>query len=761
MPRSTDERDIHLNNNAPPNGGQVLSSMNPHTAQVVGVGFPNAAPGIYDYEIPERFRGRLAEGTPVLVDLRGRSLWGVAVVLRDHSRHGPLKEVKEVRSGGWEEGRRSLVGLYEWIASYYQCELGKVFRPFVRKGIVEVGPKKVRAYRTTGKEDETGELTPAQNRALHDIAGAGVEPPTTRGLRESLGVSSHMLDTLCRKKYLEKRWETVSRRSEELSMSADRRDLTLSPRQKEVVETVAAHMGRPSSPFLLHGVTGSGKTFVYAELARRALEAGKGAIILVPEISLTPQTIQRFRSVVGDVVAVMHSRMSEGRRRDSLEEVVSGARRLVVGARSAILAPMSNVGLIVVDEEHDGSYKQGEMDPRYHARDVAVMRGRRQGAVVVLGSATPSMESYYNALGGKYRLLTLDRRYGPATLPRVTLVDMTEERRLRNWSILSGLLRERIETALHNGRQIILLLNRRGFSVALICKECGHTYECPHCSVKLKYHRTGHCVRCHQCGFEQPAPTLCRQCGGDHLTYRGTAIQKAEDALHEEFPGARILRMDQDSTRRRGAHVALFEKFARKEADILLGTQMVAKGLDFPGVALVGVLQADIGLHIPEFRASERTFHLLAQVAGRAGREDDQGEVVIQTYFPKDTAMVCAAEHDFERFYSEELHARKTLGYPPFGRMIRVVVSGPDEEAVKRTIGRLARTGVGRSSEVTLLGPSPAVLSRIGDAFRYAFVVKSKRPTVLQRSALKIRSAAGRLPGGMKLIVDVDPVGML
>jgi primosomal protein N' (replication factor Y) len=403
------------------------------------------------------------------------------------------------------------------------------------------------------------------------------------------------------------------------------------------------------------------------------------------------------------------------------------------------------------------------MDPRYHARDVAVMRGHLQKALVVLGSATPSFESYSNALSGKYQLVPLTRRFGAAALPRVEVVDMASEHGENNWTFLSRYLHRRISEVIIDKRQIILLLNRRGFSTVLVCKDCGHTYVCPQCSVNLTYHKSDHTLKCHQCGMVEPAPQMCLKCHGDHIKYKGTGIQKAEEFLTAEFPQARILRMDQDTTRGRGAHIRILEKFTNREADILLGTQMVAKGLNFPGVALVGVLQADIGLHFPDFRASEKTFQLLAQVAGRAGREDNSGEVVIQTYVPDDGGIIAAKDHDFAGFYFKEIAARESLGYPPFGKLIRIVVQGELEAVVRSFIELIAKriSSGAAPGGITVLGPSPAVFSRIKNNYRYCMLLKSKSMKALQDCVNAMRKNMDKPPKGIRTVIDVDPVNML
>ena len=728
--------------------------------------FPIAVRGIYDYGIPEEFVGKVAAGVPVQVNLKGCTLWGVVVAEKSESEYASLKPILAIRSELWTDCSRSLITLYRWIAAYYQCDLGRVFRPLVGKGISSSTAKKIIVYRAAETDDAAAREEHARGlslrqRAAFEAIRSHKDPLTRKEIEVRLGISSSVIAALCGKKILVPEKKMVVREGFTYTFSIEETAVTLTSEQQGVVETIMTHQAAPEKPFLLHGITGSGKTHIYTELAGRILALNRNAIILVPEISLTSQTIMRFRAAVGDVVTVIHSRMSDGERRDSLQALVTGAKRLVIGVRSAILAPLDNVGLIIVDEEHDGSYKQTDTEPRYNARDVAIMRGVFERALVVLGSATPSLESYYNAQTGKYRLLTLANRFGEARLPTVHIADMNQEHASGNWSILSRKLEASISGALTVGRQIILLLNRRGYSAILLCKECGFTHRCTACSLPLRYHRSGFRLKCHCCGHEEAAPDACPLCHGEQMKYQGVGIQKAEELLRLKFPEARILRMDHDTTQCKRSHHAILEAFARREADILLGTQMVAKGLDFPGVALVGVLQADTGLLFPDFRASERTFQLLTQVAGRAGRNDCEGEVVIQTSYPADPAIAAASRHDYEGFYENELPHRKELRYPPFAKLARVVVSGPHADRVETEIGKIAATIICLAPGITLLGPSPAVIEKIGHEFRYSLLLKSSSPRTLAAVLSSIRKSQRKSPERLKLIIDVDPAFMM
>jgi primosomal protein N' (replication factor Y) (superfamily II helicase) len=725
---------------------------------VVSVAFPVAIPGVYDYAVPEPFRNDIHEGTPVLVTVRNRKIWGVALKLKTYSEFSTLKPVLEIKTGTWSDQSSSLIKLYEWIADYYQCDMGRVFKPIVSKGIITKESKTVTTY------TKASVALPVLRQLYLD---ALEKLPNDRDFTISEAVSTYdvkesTVKYLAAKQLLVKGEREVIRTADEMSMPIEADTHSLSSEQQAAFDTMKNSIGRADKPYLLHGITGSGKTHVYIALTSYALQLGKSVMILVPEISLTPQTIARFRASLGDIMTVIHSNMSDGERRDSLQELVTGAKKVVVGVRSAILAPMDNVGLIIVDEEHDGSYKQSDLEPRYNARDVAVMRGFFQKALVVLGSATPGIESFYNAQSGKYHYIKLSQRYGAGVLPDVHIVNMTKEHDDNNWTIISRHLADRIDYALSIERQIILLLNRRGFSTVLICKECGHTCVCPNCSVSIRYHKNDNSVKCHFCGFQQHAPEVCPNCQGQQIKYKGTGIQKAEEFIKEQFPHARILRMDQDTTRRKGSHIEILNEFASGNADILIGTQMVSKGLNFPGVAVVGVITADTGLHLPDFRASERTFQLLTQVAGRAGRADNMGEVIVQTYFPEEIAINYAQKHDYEAFYANEITSREDLKYPPFSKLSRILVEGTDENLARSVIYEIALfIKKMQVKELLVLGPTPAAIAKIDTWSRFNMLLKSPNPKLQTAVLAQVRSAFAKQPKSIRVVVDVDPYNML
>ncbi len=544
---------------------------------------------------------------------------------------------------------------------------------------------------------------------------------------------------------------------------------TLTDHQRKALNRISrAAAAKRFQVFLLHGVTGSGKTEVYLRAIEKTLQAGRQAIVLVPEISLTPQMVSRFRAHFGAQVAVYHSGLSAGERYDAWRRMRDGSCRIAVGARSAVFAPLENVGLIVVDEEHVDSYKQTEAQPRYHARDVAIMRGQLAGAVVLLGSATPSLESFQNIRRGKYIGCSLPDRVDGLPLPPVEIVDMCREKREENWSIFSRTLAEKISERLERNEQIILFLNRRGFSTCIRCQECGFTMVCPHCDVTLTYHSQDLTVKCHYCGYRRKAPDVCPSCGGQNIRFRGTGTQRVEDEISERFPRARVLRMDRDTTRRKGAHLRILQRFREGRADILLGTQMIAKGLDFPRVTLVGVVMADVGLNMPDFRSAERTFQTITQVAGRAGRSALGGEVVVQTHAPEENAIQMAREHDYNAFAEGELAGRRPLGYPPFGKLQLWLFSSTDETraetAAEKAAGMLRREAERRGLEqVQILGPAPAPLRRIRGQHRWQLLLKGNTAAALRILARAVMDRSSRWPPwpGVRVRIVADPVEML
>ncbi|MEM1117076.1 MAG: primosomal protein N' [Bacteroidota bacterium] len=669
-----------------------------------------------------------------------------------------------------------------------------------RKTVPQALLRRLEAAGAVRVEEEVREASVQAKTVRHLRLGAGADGADLRGVKQralldwlteadadvtqaealaATGAASSTVKSLVAKGLVEAFDAEVERRADGLDTEAvpPAVPVDLHPAQTAALGAItsAIEAGRAET-FLLHGVTGSGKTEVYLRALRAALDRGQTAIVLVPEIALTPQTVRRFRSHFGDRVAVLHSRMSPGERLDAWTRIRDGIYPIVIGPRSAVFAPLESLGLVVVDEEHEGSYKQFDPAPRYHARDVAVMRAHRAGAVCVLGSATPSMESVENANAGKYTRLEMPERVpvrgpdgqtrAPAPLPPVRIVDLGRERQVRRLKgALSHDLREAIQARLDRGEQTILLQNRRGYAPVLTCESCGWTPTCTDCAVSLTVHTASRNLRCHYCGHAERIPEACPACGERALRRLGAGTQRVEEEIADVFPEARVLRMDLDTTSRKGAHRRILDAFGRGEADVLLGTQMVAKGLDFPRVTLVGVVEADTGMLLPDFRAAERTFQLLAQVAGRAGRHELEGEVLLQTRNPDHPAIRFALRHDFHGFALGELGERMALGYPPHGRLVGVEVKGPESgstHALAELWGRALHAEAARVAGVEVLGPVPALVGRVKKWWRMHLLVKA--PRTLPASALNaiVRAARDKTktPAGHRVNLDVDPVGL-
>lgn len=535
--------------------------------------------------------------------------------------------------------------------------------------------------------------------------------------------------------------------------------LELNPEQRQARDAVVSAIGSHQPPFLLQGITGSGKTEVYLQIIQGALDKGKTAILLVPEISLTPQMTERFIARFGEKVAILHSGLSNGEKYDEWRKVERGDAQVVVGARSAIFAPLKNLGVIIIDEEHEATYKQ-DSNPRYHAREVAILRAQYNQAALVLGSATPSLESRARAGKGVYQHLRLTQRANPlARIPEVQVIDFRDYIGQNETSNFTPPLLEAIQDRLVKKEQVVLMLNRRGYSSFVMCRECGTVDTCPNCDISLTLHMDTKTMNCHYCGFSKDIPQVCPNCKSHSIRYYGTGTQKAYDELAELFPQARILRMDVDTTRKKGSHQALLDQFGRGEADILLGTQMIAKGLDFPNVTLVGVLNADTALNLPDFRSSERTFQLLTQVAGRAGRAEKAGQVLIQSYNPQHYAIRFAKDQDYEGFYAYEMGIRRQLGYPPYYFTIGITLSHKkEEEVVKRAyeVMNILRSGLSETSNI--LGPTPKPIARTHNLYHYQILIKYRledelSPTLNQVLAL----TQERENSELRLSIDHEP----
>ena len=721
----------------------------------------------FDYEVPEGAGAAVAVGARVRVPVRMRAMLGTVIALSDTTDASGIRPISEVVS---DEPALSpqLIRLAEWVAGYYCCPLESALRT-VLPGVIrkaEVGHKK-RLFARLAREVSEEEIetirrrAPNQAEVLVALRGAAA-PVAVADLAQQCSVAPQTIKALGKKGLLAIESETVGRDPHGGETFVATGKLELNAEQGAVFSRVVAAIGAngsdpPPKPLLLHGVTGSGKTEIYLQAIQQVLDRGESAILLVPEISLTPQTVERFKSrfaATHHEVAVLHSHLSEGERHDEWHRIRSGEARVVIGARSAVFAPVAKPGILIVDEEHENTYKQEET-PRYHGRDLAVLRAHMEKCAVLLGSATPSLESYHNAATGKYELLRLTMRVDDQKMPFIRIVDMRLEAK-KSSPILSDPLANAITQRLEKKEQVILFLNRRGFSTTLLCGKCGYVHECPNCSISLTFHRGANRVVCHICGHMAVAPTRCPGCKDPGIKYTGTGTEKVEDAVTRTFPKAVVKRMDADVMQRREAYRETLSAFRTGKIDILVGTQMIAKGLHFPNVTLVGIVNADMGLHLPDFRASERTFQLLTQVAGRAGRGDVEGEVVVQSYTPFHPAIQFARHHDFEGFYEQEIEWRRKMGQPPYTHFVLITVRSPHEERARfstETLHRRLKEAL--PAGVTLGEPAPAPLEKSHGNFRHHISLRAPAVVKLSRH---LREVIDRLtfPEDVFVVVDVD-----
>ena len=601
-------------------------------------------------------------------------------------------------------------------------------------------------------------------RVLEVLADRSGQSLSVKMLQEELGITRSPLKSLEAKGWVAIEQQEVYRDPYAHRRFANAAKPDFTPQQEEVLRAILGPIEQEEyRSFLLHGVTGSGKTEVYLEAIEKTLAKGREAILLVPEISLTPQMVEKFKARFGDEVAVLHSALSQGERYDEWRKIIRKEVSVVVGARSAVFAPFQNLGLIVIDEEHESSYKQEET-PRYHAREVAMWRARENKAVLLMGSATPALETYALAERGRYTLLSMPDRVRNRPLPQVHVVDMREELRSENRSMFSRRLHEMIGERLDRQEQMVLFLNRRGFSTFVMCRSCGYTLRCNHCDISLTYHRTNHTARCHYCGYTIKQPAHCPECQSEHIRFFGTGTQKVEEELARLYPGIRVIRMDVDTTSRKGAHEELLQRFRTGQGDVLLGTQMIAKGLDFPRVTLVGVIAADTSLFLPDFRSAEKTFQLLTQVGGRAGRHELKGDVVIQTYAPEHYSIMHATRHDYPSFYREEMLQRRRTGYPPYFRLVLITFSHEEVPVVVKAAHLVADYLRPRLAETTiLLGPVASPIARVKDRFRFQIMLKYRDESRLQDLLAQATAAFEEWNKQQKVLmtIDVDPYVLL
>lgn len=741
------------------------------TSRFVQVALPVPLDQSFAYRVPAGLEGRVSAGCRVVVPLGPRKLTGVVL---GESPADPGQNAREIIRLIEEQPALSpeLLDLGRWLADYYCAPIGEVLRTMLplagesrKSKLVGLTPEGLQAAARFAASEKPTDPTVQVLRAL------AKRPLNEAYLKHKLPGAAGVLLSLRKRG-----WLTVEDVIAERDTARDKTSASsviaqsgqtvagrrLTEAQAEAVKAIkAAVETRKFRTLLLHGITGSGKTEVYLRAIEHVLAAGKSCLFLVPEISLTPAAAAEFYARFGEQVAILHSAFTGVERSGQWRRVRDGTSRVVLGTRSSIFAPVENLGLVIVDEEHDNGYKQDEA-PRYHGRDVAIVRARAAGAAVVLGSATPSLESRYNVERGKYDLLRLPERVEKRPLPSVRIVDMRQEfAETGRQDLFSRPLDEAIQERLEKGEQVILLLNRRGFSSFVTCRSCGERIECVNCSVTLTHHRRNKKLLCHYCDYSQPIPTACPTCKGEYLYFVGSGSEKVEDHLRERYPKARIARLDRDSVRGRGQYEAILNGFREGAYDILTGTQMVAKGHDMPNVTLAGVVSADIGLGMPDFRAAERTFQILTQVAGRAGRGKTPGEVVLQTWNPEHYAIRYAAAQDYDGFYAKELHFRRMLRYPPFVAAATLTVRSRKLEEALTLSGRLGQH-IKDAPGVRVQGPAAAPLAKLKAEFRYLFLLKAQSRKSLAGVLRRAKAFAqeNRWPA-TALVTDVDPMSLL
>ncbi|MDZ4183814.1 MAG: primosomal protein N' [Desulfuromonadales bacterium] len=711
------------------------------------------------YLVPLHLHERVRAGSRVIVPLGRRQAAGCVLSVTPGDSSG-LKELVDAPDDDILFPETMLPFLLR-AAEYYRYPPGEAIRSVLPAGLgtqtVRVTPRTERVFTAIARDD-----LPRGAQQLAVITLLRQKGPLSSSeLRKELTVGSDVLRRLIDSGWLEEE-RRVRRRDPFLDIPAPAdRAPTLNAEQEQARTALhtALHSGI-FAPFLLHGVTGSGKTEVYLHAIADALALGKQALILVPEIALTPQLTARFRARFGasTAIAVLHSGLSDGERFDAWRMISCGEAQIVIGARSAIFAPLTCPGVIVVDEEHDSSYKQGE-GFRYNARDLALLRGQMDNATVILGSATPAVTTFHRAQSGLCGYLPLTGRAIGQPMPRVEIVDLRQQP--KGTTIIAPPLQGAIAAELAVGGQILLLLNRRGFAPAILCRDCGTGFHCPNCDIALTFHARRRRLLCHYCDYNITIPSLCPTCNSLNLEAVGAGTERLEEELQTAFPAARIGRMDRDTTGGKGAHRQIVDAMLARQTDILVGTQMIAKGHDFPGVTLVGVINADLALNLPDFRAAERAFTLLSQVAGRAGRGDQPGRVLIQTYAPEHYAVTCALQHDYQTFYTQEITFRQELGYPPFGHLINLVLSGNDGALVADGAEKLSAALRGSAGKVEILGPAPCPLSRLRGKHRFQLLLKNQERTPLRRLLGQIDLLRRKVAAGLTLSVDIDPLDML
>ncbi|MGF7185710.1 primosomal protein N' (replication factor Y) [Desulfitispora alkaliphila] len=715
---------------------------------------------IFHYNIPPKLEKEIKVGIRVKVPFGNSHVVGYLVGISSTSPVDRTKDIIEVLD---QEPiiSNELIELTEWLSYYYLCNRVQALKCVLPNKIKQFKGNTQKKYRLLDsievEYEKIKKRAPKQAQIIELLKSKGLL--STAEMKKIIPLSQSSLKALLEKGLIEVVDTSVDCDPYKSRSFKEDRPPELTADQKNALAEVSKPIAKGEhDAFLLHGVTGSGKTEIYLNAIQKVLENEKQAIVLVPEIALTPQIVERFKARFGDKVAVMHSRLSDSEKYDQWWRINKGLASVVIGARSAVFAPFKKLGLIIIDEEHENSYKQEE-SPKYHVREVALKRAEMTNSVLIMGSATPAIETYWKASRGKFKILQLPNRVQQAEMPEVTIIDMRNELKKGNKSIFSSVLYHQIMDKIAKRQQVILFLNRRGYSTFVMCRQCGFVAKCDHCSISLTYHQNKDRLKCHYCNYSIGSPKLCPSCNSKYIRYFGIGTQKVEEEVKRTFPHSRILRMDVDTTTKKGSHEKIFNLFKSGRADILIGTQMIAKGLDFPNVTLVGVLAADSSLNLPDFRGCERTFQLLTQVSGRAGRSILKGEVIVQTYEPNNYAIKAASNHDYESFFNREIEERNMLKNPPFSSLIRVVITGTSQSQVElraKQVKELFKP----NSYVSILGPVVAPLGRIKDRFRWQIILKGNLSNLHKMVRDNYKSIL-ELQNEVSINIDVEPYNMM
>lgn len=712
----------------------------------------------FTYAVPDKIKEKLQIGSRVLVPFgKGNKRTEGFVVSIPDAAAGNIKEISSLCDDLPLFTEEDLA-LMDRMRERYLCTYMEAIKVLIPSGITK-GIRTRKEDFVFTKEKPSGRYDKEIYWSIWDIVSRNNGKFNKNRLADDFGLSLSSVTSMIKNGFLQQHEGVINRYNDREYSSYSKKELNSD--QRRIVEGILKSCGQE---FLIHGVTGSGKTEIYMHLVSEMIQQGRDSIILVPEIALTPQMVERFKGRFGSDISVFHSRLSQGERFDEWFRVKEGKVKVAIGARSALFLPFEDLGLIVIDEEHEGSYKS-DSNPKYHAREIAEIKSGLNGCKVVLGSATPSLESYYRAVTGEMELFTLKERADGANMPSIQVVDMREELKNNNRSIFSEELTKGIEVCLARKEQVILFLNRRGFSTFVSCRSCGYVYKCESCDISLTYHHGSGMLTCHYCGKSRKLDKLCPSCGSKYIKYFGIGTERLESEAKKQFPGAKTLRMDFDTTRKKDSHESIYNSFKNQEADILIGTQMVAKGLDFKNVTLVGIIAADLSLNLPDFRSGERTFQLITQVSGRAGRGKKAGKVIVQTYSPDNYSIGYAVNGDYEGFFREEIEIRRLMDYPPFTEILSINMSSEQEELLIKCIqnvGIILRNIVADYDKIDLLGPNPCMISKIKDSYRWQLMLKGRiEPDFAHYIRKTVYDLTKDVYNSIRVSIDINPTSLL